>query len=152
MSKSLKNFITIRSVLQRYNARQIRMLFLLHKYDSPMNYSEEGMNEAVNVERSLAEFFGTVKAVLRDIGGQKRDCKPTERDLELLQELKSAKETVRNCLSDNFNTPGAMNALIGLIRSTNSYLKDLSGRESFYTVGSVASYITRILTVFGVNG
>lgn len=30
MSKSLKNFITIKKILESYNARQIRMVFLLH--------------------------------------------------------------------------------------------------------------------------
>ena len=41
MSKSLKNFITIKQILERYNARQIRFVFLLHHWSSMMNYSEE---------------------------------------------------------------------------------------------------------------
>ena len=36
MSKSLKNFITIRSALQQYSARQLRFLFLLHHWCEPM--------------------------------------------------------------------------------------------------------------------
>lgn len=36
MSKSLKNFITIRKSLEVYTARQMRLLFLLHKYSSPL--------------------------------------------------------------------------------------------------------------------
>lgn len=39
MSKSLKNFITIREALTVYTARQLRMVFLLHKYNAPMDYS-----------------------------------------------------------------------------------------------------------------
>lgn len=30
MSKSLKNFITIKAILERYNWRQLRLLFLMH--------------------------------------------------------------------------------------------------------------------------
>jgi len=41
MSKSLKNFITIKAILERYNPRQIRFVFLLHHWSSMMNYSEE---------------------------------------------------------------------------------------------------------------
>ena len=41
MSKSLKNFITIKQILEHYNARQIRFVFLLHHWSSMMNYSEE---------------------------------------------------------------------------------------------------------------
>ena len=36
MSKSLKNFITIRAALQMYSARQIRFLFLLNQWSEPM--------------------------------------------------------------------------------------------------------------------
>ena len=32
MSKSLKNFITIRAALTMYSARQLRFLFLLHQW------------------------------------------------------------------------------------------------------------------------
>jgi cysteinyl-tRNA synthetase len=37
MSKSLKNFITIREALQEYTPRQIRLLFLLQSWDKSMN-------------------------------------------------------------------------------------------------------------------
>mmetsp|Transcript_4072 Transcript_4072/g.14391 ORF Transcript_4072/g.14391 Transcript_4072/m.14391 type:complete len:863 (+) Transcript_4072:79-2667(+) len=36
MSKSLKNFITIKKSLEVYTARQMRLLFLTHKYSSPL--------------------------------------------------------------------------------------------------------------------
>jgi cysteinyl-tRNA synthetase len=36
MSKSLKNFITIRAALTMYSARQLRFLFLLHQWSDPM--------------------------------------------------------------------------------------------------------------------
>ena len=66
MSKSLKNFITIRHILTLYNARQIRFLFLLHNWESLMNYStEKSMPEAVATEKKFYEFFKNVKAVMR---------------------------------------------------------------------------------------
>jgi cysteinyl-tRNA synthetase len=33
MSKSLKNFITIKEALQKYTSRQLRMLFVIHAWD-----------------------------------------------------------------------------------------------------------------------
>ena len=39
MSKSLKNFITIKEILKSYSSNQIRLIFLLHKYDSLMSFS-----------------------------------------------------------------------------------------------------------------
>jgi cysteinyl-tRNA synthetase len=41
MSKSLKNFVTIRQALGTHTARQIRLMFLLQPWDKPMNYSDQ---------------------------------------------------------------------------------------------------------------
>jgi len=66
MSKSLKNFITIKHILTQYTSRQVRMLFLLHNWDKLMNYTtEKSMPEAVEKERQFGEFFKNVKAILR---------------------------------------------------------------------------------------
>jgi cysteinyl-tRNA synthetase len=74
MSKSLKNFTTIKQILEIYSARQMRFLFLIHQWDSLMNYSPEtSFNEAVAKEKQFDEFFKTVKAILRQC-----DLKNTE--------------------------------------------------------------------------
>ena len=38
MSKSLKNFVKIKDALERYGAVQLRLLFLLHRYNAPLSY------------------------------------------------------------------------------------------------------------------
>lgn len=71
MSKSLKNFITIRQTLEQFTANQIRMCFLLHKWNTTMNYSDGAMEEAKAKEKVFTEFFQNVKALLR---GQSADA------------------------------------------------------------------------------
>ena len=46
MSKSLKNFTTIREALQMHTPRQIRLMFLLQPWDKPINYSDQTLDEA----------------------------------------------------------------------------------------------------------
>ncbi|CAI6006481.1 unnamed protein product [Closterium sp. NIES-65] len=65
MSKSLKNFITIRQALEKYSARQFRLLFLLQAWDKPINYGEGAMADAVGREKQLRNFFQTVQAEIR---------------------------------------------------------------------------------------
>lgn len=67
MSKSLKNFITIRQTLQQFTPNQIRICFLLHKWNTTMNYSDGAMEEARAKEKLFAEFFHNVKATLRQL-------------------------------------------------------------------------------------
>jgi len=84
MSKSLKNFISIKHILTEYNARQVRFLFLLHNWESLMNYStEKSLPEAIEKERRFTEFFKNVKAFLRDCDIEKTEQKWNTKDYEL---------------------------------------------------------------------
>ena len=67
MSKSLKNFITIRQTLQHFSPTQVRLCFLLHKWNTTMHYSDGAMEEARAKEKLFAEFFQNVKAALRTL-------------------------------------------------------------------------------------
>ena len=53
MSKSLKNFITISEVLEKYSARQLRLTFLLHSWKDTLDYSESTMELAKSYEKTL---------------------------------------------------------------------------------------------------
>lgn len=50
MSKSLKNFVTIEEALKKYTASQIRIMFLLHQWDSVLDFKESAMSEAKDFE------------------------------------------------------------------------------------------------------
>lgn len=49
----------------RPTPRQIRLLFLLHKYNTPMDYGDDAMSGALAAEKIFSEFFHNVKAALR---------------------------------------------------------------------------------------
>ena len=51
MSKSLKNFITIKDALKNHSARQLRLAFLLHQWKDTLDYSQNTMREALAFEK-----------------------------------------------------------------------------------------------------
>lgn len=53
MSKSLKNFITIRDALEQHSATQLRLAFLLHSWKDTLDYSENTMEMAAQLEKFL---------------------------------------------------------------------------------------------------
>ncbi|CAH8512949.1 unnamed protein product [Schistosoma turkestanicum] len=59
MSKSLKNFITIRDALKTHSARQIRLIFLLHSWGDTLDYSADTLAEAMGFEKQLVDFLYT---------------------------------------------------------------------------------------------
>ena len=124
MSKSLKNFITIKHILTEYSARQVRFLFLLHNWDSLMNYTtEKSMPEAVEKERQFSEFFKNVKATLRQCNIQGTQQKWSTRDYDLNEAFTRTQTAVHQRLADNFDTPEAVKQLSDLVTATNGYLQ-----------------------------
>src|SRR5690606_2920005 len=65
MSKSLGNFFTVREVLERYQPEVVRFFILSSHYRSPVNYTDENLNEA---KASLTRLY----TALRDVppGGE----------------------------------------------------------------------------------
>ncbi|KAH9322117.1 hypothetical protein KI387_016756, partial [Taxus chinensis] len=160
MSKSLKNFVTIREALQKYTARQLRFLFANQSWEKPMNFSESVMSEAIAKERQFQNFFKIVKNVLRRMeidgesyvkgfeNGQKWGLE--EEELAHLYAITISQ--VRDRLEDNFDTMGALNALLNLASGVHSYVdKKANGNLLPILVKEAAEYVTQILVIFGLS-
>ena len=151
MSKSLKNFTSIKSALETYSSTQIRILFLLHEWSSTLDYSYETMKEALSFEKYLSEFFLVVKDKLRSDPEANKLRKVTEDEKSLFKELVQAKSEIHAHLCDSFNTPRVMLTMKNLVSSINSYIQSMGNAEpNFALLRAVATYITHLLTVFGV--
>merc|ERR1719162_1738945 len=74
MSKSLKNFITIKQSLEMHKARQLRMMFLMQAWDKSMNYSDQAIAMAKAEERKFKHFLGILKFYERHPHGQSPDA------------------------------------------------------------------------------
>jgi cysteinyl-tRNA synthetase len=106
MSKSLGNFFTIQETLDRHEAVALRHYFLASHYRSPLDFSEEGLEEA---ESALARIYETLERVERSTGG------PAAADASLLDEF-------RREMDDDFNTPRALALIHEEVRSLNRLL------------------------------
>lgn len=150
MSKSLKNFITIRQALDELGItpRAMRLLFLANPWNKPMNFSDQSLDEATEKERVLRAFFGSIDIVLRgDYWSAVQGANTLDR--ELLAKWVETEQAVHEALQNNFDTVSALQQLMALVAYTNQYL--LSGqRPSATLLRKVGGYITRILRVFGI--
>jgi cysteinyl-tRNA synthetase len=151
MSKSLKNFVTIRQALERNTGRQLRLLFLFRAWDAVMNYSNDMMEEVRGKEKTFAEFFLLVKQVGRDQADvHKAPQRWSPLEIALNAKLAEIEATVDDALKDNFDTPRAMTALLDLITATNIYARQASRRALL--INKCAGFVERMLRVFGVIG
>lgn len=151
MSKSLKNFITIRQALENNTARQLRIMFLLQAWDQPMNYSDQTIDDARSKEASFKSFFREVEALVRDdYLAQEVGWRMAGNDSKLADAYLAARQSVHESLLDNFNTKDAMAALLKVINEANAYLRLPQVRPSVLLLRAIATYVTQILKVFGV--
>jgi len=157
MSKSLKNFVTIREALETFTARQLRLMFLLQPWDKSMMYGASAQHEMKAREALLRNFFSNVEVATR---AQDLSASPTRFEAEekaLLAAVGACEAEVHAALCDNVNTRAAMDALSALVAAANRYL---AAREASSNAGGppaqaqllrkAAAHVTRVLSVFGL--
>lgn len=114
MSKSLKNFITVRDFLKMFSPSVLRLIIFLHHYRSPLNYNEKMADMARKSLDSIAQFL----AKLRHSAGKKKIV------LEKYELAFSA------ALADDFNTPQALAVIFSLINELNKDLNQLNKKTA----------------------
>jgi cysteinyl-tRNA synthetase len=147
MSKSLKNFTTIREALARgdWNARSLRIIFLLGGWHDGIEITDDMRKGGASWESYVTNFFYKI----RDLEVHPNMSSTGAEDEKVRNAFEAAKEKVHNALADSFDTPAAMRAISGLITDYNSAGKvGLSDDVSF----DVARYITRMVRIFGLDG
>ncbi len=105
MSKSLGNFFTVRDVLKKYRAEVIRYFVLSSHYRSPLNYSDEQLDDA---GAALTRLYTAL-----------RGLKPAKHVVST-----SYTERFKQAMDDDFNTPVAVAVLFDMVRELNTVKKN----------------------------
>ncbi|XP_028917011.1 cysteine--tRNA ligase, cytoplasmic [Ornithorhynchus anatinus] len=153
MSKSLKNFVTIKDALKKHSARQLRLAFLMHSWKDTLDYSGNTMESAIQYEKFLNEFFLNVKAILRspvDVTGGFE--KWEEQEVELNRSFSARKAAAHAALCDNVDTRTVLEELRALVSRANSYVaakKADRAAPNRLLLQGVGVYVTHMLKVFG---
>ena len=100
MSKSLGNFFTVREVLKQYRPEIVRFFILSSHYRSPLNYSDEQLDDAC---AALTRLYTALRGV--ELGGE-----------ALIEDYV---ERFTEAMNDDFNTPVALAVLFDLARELN---------------------------------
>jgi cysteinyl-tRNA synthetase len=114
MSKSLGNFFTVREVLKKYHPEVIRFFVLSSQYRSPLNYSDDQLNDA---EAALTRLYTALRGV---------DIQPSSSDSAYTLRFQEA-------MNDDFNTPVAFSVLFDLARELNSMKVNKESAEQLAT-------------------
>jgi cysteinyl-tRNA synthetase len=106
MSKSLGNFFTIREILNKYDAEVVRFFILRAHYRSPLNYSDQHLDDA---KGALTRLYTAIKLLPSPSGGRGGEV---DWNLPHAARFKAA-------MNDDFNTSEAVAVLFDLANEVN---------------------------------
>jgi cysteinyl-tRNA synthetase len=114
MSKSLGNFFTVREILARYRAEEVRYFILTSHYRSPLNYDDEHLNQArAALTRLYTALRGLPATAPADDGSGSIMLAPMAY-IDYRKQFTAA-------MDDDFNTPVALSVLFDLVREINRW-------------------------------
>ncbi|KIO49064.1 cysteine--tRNA ligase [Nitrosospira sp. NpAV] len=105
MSKSLGNFFTVREILSCYQPEVVRFFILRAHYRSPLNYSDQHLEDA---KRALDRLYTALK------GSEVREAARAAIDWNEASACR-----FREAMNDDFNTPDAIAVLFDLANEIN---------------------------------
>uniref|UniRef100_A0A8B9X130 cysteine--tRNA ligase n=1 Tax=Bos mutus grunniens TaxID=30521 RepID=A0A8B9X130_BOSMU len=150
MSKSLKNYITIKDFLRSTSPDVFRLFCLRSSYRSAIDYSEGALLEARSLLRATAAFVEDARAYLRGqlAGG------PIQEDV-LWERLGRTKAAVQAALADDFDTVRAVDAVMDLVHHGNRQLKAASeeprGPRSPAVLGAIVASVEQFFETVGIS-
>jgi cysteinyl-tRNA synthetase len=119
MSKSLGNFITIEELLTEYDPQVFRFFVLSTYYRSPIDFSDEALQQSQNSLKRIYKLMETVDELLEMNIDEK-----IETDEKYLKILQDTKKEFLDAMDNDFNTPIALSALFNLIRNINKGISE----------------------------
>lgn len=137
MSKSLGNFFTLRDIFKSYDPQAVRYLFLQTHYRSPIDFSDDLLQQAANSLMRVQDFMRRLK---RYEGDGSIDA------LDFLETIRSRFEIA---MDDDFETPVALAVCFDLIRDVNTMIdqQSLSAEGKDAALALIARF-DRVLGIF----
>ncbi len=136
MSKSLGNFITIREMLQRYDAESFRFFVLSAHYRSSIDFSEAALEQS---SKSLARIRQLARIIDEQIGMNKEineESIPQSSETEEIDaSVVEAKTKFLEHMDNDFNTPYALRVIFELVRDVNRRISEKTiSRKALFDV------------------
>lgn len=145
MSKSLKNTISIPSLLETCSADVFRMACLMSHYRYPMEYGIDVMKTAEDVLMKFKRFLKEVDIYVNENNKDGQYCD------SLISDLQKTEDIIVEALKNDFDTSTCINNLLNLITKTNKVIKFDSDEYYPVPVMLIYEYIVLVLTRFGLD-
>ena len=161
MSKSLGNFITIKELIKKYPPEVFRFFTLSTHYRSPIDFSQEILEQSQNSLKRINKFYETIDELLNietstfDQYSPEESSPPSyipetgENDEQFNRLLEETRIKFLEAMDNDFNTPLALSLLFDFIRVINRNVQQ--GTISQKPLLNIKFFFNDISNILGFN-
>lgn len=141
MSKSEGNFFTVREIGEKYDLEVLRFFLLSSHYRSPMNFSEDNMEQAKN---GLDRLYSG-KRNIEELIDSDESTEKTENEDRNISVIDKLEEDFNSAMEDDLNTADAISSLFEVIRYANTNLTKETSKETLKYILDKINMLSEVL-------
>lgn len=138
---------TLQTLLEQASGREVRLLFLQHRWTTTLSFTECSIAEARTKDHAWQEFFHLLTLAIRS--NYAHEQKWSERDRAFHSRLCQLKSTIRIALCNNFDYVEVLSALTTFAEQVSGY-GTLSDAKRLL-LQSAIHYVHRMLALLGLS-
>lgn len=137
MAKSVGNVILIHDLSEEYKGREfelrnaLRMLFLSTHYRSPIDFSDEHLEEGKSKVKGLTNIVWKIDDLIGKSNCFSEDQELTAAEKNFANKIEDAKRNFEQAMDDDFNTPASIGELFKLEKEANKFIDKHPQKLSF---------------------
>lgn len=116
MSKSAGNFFTVRDIVKQFDYEVIRFFMLSAHYRSPINFSDELLEQAKNGLDRIYNCIDNLEYLKSHAAGTQM----SDEEKDLMKRLQERKSEFIQAMDDDLNTADAIASIFEIVKEVNS--------------------------------
>eukprot|EP00586_Coscinodiscus_wailesii_P000404 CAMPEP_0172488194 /NCGR_PEP_ID=MMETSP1066-20121228/17607_1 /TAXON_ID=671091 /ORGANISM="Coscinodiscus wailesii, Strain CCMP2513" /LENGTH=341 /DNA_ID=CAMNT_0013255265 /DNA_START=6 /DNA_END=1031 /DNA_ORIENTATION=- len=158
MSKSLKNFVTVREYWARQEERgsgspgddfRLWCLGLSGRYRGSATFSFESLEEALNIRTQIVQFLMDAEEILtKGKDDKSHNCVWSQHDLQLFQSILNARRNCHEALLNDLDGATFLKQLLQIIKITKPHLRT-SINAAHTILPNITAIVRELLSVVG---
>ncbi len=147
MSKSLNNFFLVKDVLEKYSGDALRFFLLSTHYRSPLDFSDDRLEEAETNMARLTDVIGRIREL-----AEKKGHEASEASAALSAAAEKAMKDFHDAMDDDFNTGLASSTVFDLAKAINIYYTAVQSGTAGIDSEAVALAMKNLKEIMDVLG
>lgn len=143
MSKSEKNFFTVREISEEYDLEVLRFFILSAHYRNPVNFSRDLMEQS---KKALERLYNGKKN-LEYLLSKAEDIELNDEEKEMMNKIDQYENSFIDSMEDDLNTADAIASLFDIVKYSNSNFSEQTAKAVIQYTYDILMKLSKILGI-----